>query len=201
MLRLTFTTYLFIFFVNQCLAQNYKTDLSVGQRASLLVEVLNRNHCEPQTIDNAFSKKLFNAFVDNIDPEKNILTQEDILAIRNNEQLLDDQIKTKNLTILPRVGQLLQRRLQKLDSLVGNITSKAINFQSKFTYVSVYDSLAKNENELKVRLQRELKYRIFQNLYYSLLDTHSLSLSPDYLNYSKLIELEKSAQRASQRQV
>ena len=157
MLRLIFTTYLFIFFVNQCLSQNYKTDLTIGQKAGLLVEVLNRNHCEPQIIDNTFSKKLFDAFIDNIDPEKNILTQQDVSAVRNNELLLDDQIKTKNLTLLPKIGQLVQKRLHKIDSLVGNITSKAINFQSKFTYIAVYDSLAKNESELKVRLQRELK--------------------------------------------
>ena len=58
MLRLLTTAFLFLLFVNQSQSQNYKTDLSVAQRAELLVEVLNQNHCEPQKLDNAFSKKI-----------------------------------------------------------------------------------------------------------------------------------------------
>jgi carboxyl-terminal processing protease len=193
MFRAICTTVFLLIFLIKGYAQTSKTELSVGQRASLLIEVMNRNHCEPQVIDNVFSQKLFKAYLENVDPEKEILTKADVAKIKSFETLLDDQIKSKNIQFIAKVTQLVKHKLQQNDSLVLKITEKPINFSSKFTHVLTYDSLAANDAELKTRIQRNLKYKIFNSLYYSLLDTSTNTISGEYLDFEKLKDFEKTA--------
>ena len=195
MWRAVFTTYFFLFFVKINFAQKNTSELTVGQKASLLVDVLNKKHCQPREINDTFSEVLFDSFILNIDPEKDIFTQGDLNKIKTQKLLLDDQIKSKNIVFIPKITQILKSRLLSIDTLLASLSEKPVNLNSKFTYFPFYDSLSVDNAELKTRIQRKLKYRIFNQLYLSVLDTSSNSISDHFLNPQNLVLKEKKARK------
>lgn len=193
MLRLLHTLLIILTGINFIYAQKSNTELSLSNKAHLLVEVLNKNHCQAQNIDNNFSQKLSKSFLKALDPKKDILTKEDITKLGNIEFTLDDQIKSKNIIFIPKVVQVLKRRYAMIDSTLKILSERPINFKSPLHYIATYDSAAISDTELKLRIQKNLKYMVFSNIYDNILDTATNSLPKDYLDEKKLAEKEKIA--------
>lgn len=193
-MRFRFTTFIVFVFALSSFAQKTEKKFSVGQKAEMLIGVLNNNHCQAQKIDDAYSKVLFNDLIEGLNAEKSTFTSADIKTLSKYETLLDDQIKSKNISFIPELMKVFKSRAMSLDTLITKICERPINFETKFTFVPKYDSVATSDSELKVRLQRNLKYSIFENLYYNLLDTTSYKLSKEYLDYPKL-KIQEAASR------
>ena len=71
---------LFVAFTN-----NYKTDKVISQKQKLLAkvgELLETQHYSPQDINDAFSKKIFTKFINELDGDKCLFTETDIDALK-----------------------------------------------------------------------------------------------------------------------
>src|SRR5688500_16118372 len=55
-------------------------------------EMLRQGHFDPQEINDDFSKKVYHKYFGELDPDKNILLQEDIRSLRKYETRLDDEM-------------------------------------------------------------------------------------------------------------
>ena len=61
---------------------------------------LKQGHYEPHYIDDTFSEKVFTDFIDALDPYKRFFLQEDLDEFSKYKNLIDDQIKSEDLTFL-----------------------------------------------------------------------------------------------------
>ena len=58
----------------------------------LIGRMLSDGHYSPQAIDNAFSKRVFERYLSELDPEKNIFLKGDIESLRIYENKIDDEL-------------------------------------------------------------------------------------------------------------
>jgi carboxyl-terminal processing protease len=186
---------LFFLINNLVFSQKKTLLLSSAEKTNLLVDVLKRNHCEPRNIDNKLSIQLYDAFLKNLDTEKNILTTNDLVEISIYKTLLDDQIKAKDLVFLKKISQIYFRRLQKLDSLIAKTTELPINFYSKKNYESNKNNFASSETEWIENWQNELNYQIISIVFNSLNLEKHLNSKVNFNDKAILIKKEIAARK------
>jgi carboxyl-terminal processing protease len=171
------------------------TILTSEEKADLLVKILQKKHCEPRKIDNLYSEQLYNSFLKNVDADKLIFTVQDEQQFIQSKSLLDDQIKSKNLIFLKKVGQVYRKRLQKLDSLIKQFTLQPIDLYSKSNYLESYQTFSKDEKEWNERWQNQLKYEILRNIFNSMTLGKTPAFKPNYNDKNLLTQKEANARK------
>ena len=76
-----------------------------------VVQIIQKYHFAPQEIDDAYSKRIFSAYLKRLDPGKRFFIQDDIEQLKRYETQLDDDIKTGNLEFVSLANKLLKQRL------------------------------------------------------------------------------------------
>lgn len=151
-----------LFFAFRYTSSGY-TDVVVSQRQRLLSAVgslLESQHYSPKNINNDFSKKLFQKYLDDLDGDKSFFLQSDINALKKHELTLDDEIKGAEIKFAPEAGLIYEKRLNAVGVLYKEILSKPFDFSVDETAMLDSDKLgyAANEAEQKDRWRKLLKY-------------------------------------------
>ena len=126
----------------------------------LLNFVLERGHYNPKEINDDFSKQVFDAYIENLDPTKRFFTQEDIDIFKKFELELDDMFKAKDLAFFDLTYSRLQQRMSEYKATYPDILDKPFDFKTDETISFDYENLpyAANKTELKKRWEQQLKY-------------------------------------------
>ena len=83
--------------------------------------ILSQGHYSPKDINDAFSKKVFVKYFEELDPEKNILLQQDVEALRKYETRLDDEMKGAPVELFMDVSQVFNNRVEEASKLYTDI--------------------------------------------------------------------------------
>nr|WP_294992860.1 carboxy terminal-processing peptidase [uncultured Sediminibacterium sp.] len=150
------------------------TDVSLSQRQRLLAAVgslLETQHYSPKNINNDFSKKLFQKFLDQLDNDKSFFLQSDIDALKKHELTLDDEIKGAEIKFAPAVGVIYEKRLAEVTALYKELLNEPFNFTKDESAMLDGSKLpyAANETEQRDRWRKLLKYYTLER-YVDLLD-------------------------------
>ena len=150
------------------------TDVSLSQRQRLLAAVgslLETQHYSPKNINNDFSKKLFQKFLDQLDNDKSFFLQSDIDALKKHELTLDDEIKGAEIKFAPAVGVIYEKRLAEVTALYKELLNEPFNFTKDESAMLDGSKLpyAANEAEQRDRWRKLLKYYTLER-YVDLLD-------------------------------
>jgi carboxyl-terminal processing protease len=132
----------------------------------LLTMVLERGHYSPVAIDDAFSKKVYEKYLENIDPTKRFFLQSDIEEFSKYETKIDDMIKNKDLTFFNLTNSRLLQRMQECRDIYEDILEDSFNFDSQESINVDYENLpyAKNKKELVDRWRKQLKLQALSSL-------------------------------------
>ena len=109
-------------------------ELQPSQRQKLLATVgvlLESQHYSPKAIDDAFSKKLFTAYLKALDPEKTLFLQSDIAGFKKFETTLDDEINGAPIAFVPAVSEVYTKRLNEIILLYKEILKTPFDFNAK----------------------------------------------------------------------
>lgn len=109
-------------------------ELQPSQRQKLLATVgvlLESQHYSPKAIDDAFSKKLFTAYLKALDPEKTLFLQSDIVGFKKFESTLDDEINGAPIAFVPAVSEVYTKRLNEIILLYKEILKTPFDFNAK----------------------------------------------------------------------
>ncbi len=92
--------------------------------------VLEDLHYSPRTLDDAFSKQLFNSYIEALDYSKDVLLQTDIDNLsKQYGSKIDDELQLKIKTeFFSTAGELYKKRLLEVDPYITEILSKPFNF-------------------------------------------------------------------------
>lgn len=132
----------------------------------LLTMVLERGHYSPVAIDDAFSKKVYAKYLDNIDPTKRFFLQSDIEEFSKYETKIDDMIKNKDLTFFNLTNSRLLQRMQECRDIYDDVLEKPFDFDAQESINVDYEKLpyAKNKKELVDRWRKQLKLQALSSI-------------------------------------
>jgi carboxyl-terminal processing protease len=128
---------------------------------------LKQGHYEPHQIDDEFSEKVFNDFIDALDPYKRFFLQSDIEEFSKYKVLIDDQIKSEDLSFYNTVMQRFNERLFESQSFYREILANPFDFSKNEQYDVNYDNkeFSKTKAELIKNWQYQLKVSTLSRLH------------------------------------
>lgn len=173
------------------------TDVVVSQRQRLLSAVgslLESQHYSPKNINNDFSKKLFQKFLDELDGDKSFFIQSDITSLQKYELTLDDEIKGAEIKFAPAVGAIYEKRLTEVTVLYKDILAQPFDFKKDESTMldGGKSTYAASEAEQKDRWRKLLKYYTLER-YVDLLDQREQNKGKKDFEVKTDAELEKEA--------
>ena len=132
----------------------------------LLTMVLERGHYSPVAIDDAFSKKVYAKYLDNIDPTKRFFLQSDIEEFSKYETKIDDMIKNRDLTFFNLTNSRLLQRMQECRDIYDDVLDNPFDFNANENINVDYEKLpyAKNKRELVDRWRKQLKLQALSSI-------------------------------------
>ena len=128
---------------------------------------LKQGHYEPHYIDDAFSEKVFTDFIDALDPYKRFFLQEDIDEFSKYKNLIDDQIKSEDLTFYNVVMERFDQRVLESQGYYREILNSPFDFDKNDTFDVDYDKkvYSSSKAELIKNWQNQLKVSTLSRLH------------------------------------
>jgi len=131
----------------------------------LISYVLGQWHYSPTDINDEFSEKVFEDFINSVDPLKRYFYASDIKSFNQYKNDIDDQIKNKDLTFFNLVYGKLMERMKEGESLSLAIIETPFDY-SKTEYLNTdYETneYVNSKKEMKDRWRKQLKYSTIDN--------------------------------------
>lgn len=161
----------------------------------LITYVIEQGHYDMRTIDNDFSKHVYNEFLESLDPMKRHFTKKDLKDFKEYKTKIDDQIKEKDISFFNLVYDRYIERYKVTEKFYEELLGENIDLNSNETINTNYESLdyAKNTKTLKERWRKQLKFSVLSN-YYSALETQeALAKESDTVEIKSHEELKSEA--------
>ncbi|MBC8487561.1 MAG: carboxy terminal-processing peptidase [Bacteroidetes bacterium] len=139
-------------------------------RRDLLVKVvsfaINSGHYHPGDIDDDFSVKAYNLYVERIDYAKRFLLKEDVEKLSKYKTELDDEMKNNDFEFFDISVSILNKRINESESYYKEALEKPFYFEKDEYYEFDPDKkyYAANKTELKERWRKSLKYETLTRL-------------------------------------
>ena len=160
----------------------------------LVGAILTQGHYEPKDINDDFSRKIYNKYFDDLDPEKNIFLQSDIKSLDRYATRIDDEVKGAPVEFFKAAGQLFDTRVKELESVYKELLAKPFDFTVNESYVGDDEKkpFPADEAARKEEWRKYLKYLTLQR-YSDLLDSRESSKGKEGEIKKTDAELEKEA--------
>lgn len=135
----------------------------------LLIQIitlaLDQLHFEPKTVDDAFSKEIFEDYLEQVDPLKRYFLKSDIDDFKKYETEIDDQLKAYDISFFNAVHERLIKRQEEAKAYYKEILEKPFDFSKDEEYNADYENLeySKNKKQLKERWRQQLKFNTLSN--------------------------------------
>ncbi len=164
------------------------------QILKLVGEMLNQAHYSPQSINDAFSKKVFKKFIGELDPEKSMYLQSDLDGLKKYETKIDEEIKGAPVEFFMTAGKLFNARAEESYTISKETLLKPFDFTTDETVILDGDNLnyAVTDVEKRDRLRKKLKYMTLER-YTDLLDIREKNKGKDGFVVRTDEELEQDA--------
>ena len=136
----------------------------------ILLRAINMNlqnaHYDPIAIDDDFSEKAFQLYIDNLDANKRLFLQSDIDELNYFKTTIDDEIINGTSVFFDKSIELLDQRTELTERFFEEILNKPMDF-SKDEIVDFGEKIpyTQSEKELKDRWRKYLKYSVLTRLY------------------------------------
>ncbi|KAB1069192.1 tail-specific protease [Tamlana haliotis] len=165
----------------------------------IITFVLEQGHVDPIKIDDQFSEKLFNHYIQTVDPVKRYFYASDIEYFEKYKYLLDEQIQNKEITFFNVVHERLLERIGEGEAMYKDILSKPFDYRIDETYETDYEKtdFVRYKKQMRERWRQLLKFSTISN-YDDLIKQEEMAKEkdPSYVMKSKE-ELEKEAREST----
>ena len=127
---------------------------------------INQLHYSPKQLDDEFSNKVFNLYLDRLDGGRRWLTATDVKQLKNYEMKIDDEADAGTYELFNLSVDLLQKGLDKTQKYYQEILSQPFEFHAheKIELDGEKKEFAKNDDELKEYWRKAMKYETLVRL-------------------------------------
>ena len=133
-------------------------------KEKLLIEVVKyvveKGHYSKLDINDDISEKIYNTYLEQLDAQKRFFLQSDIRQFEKYKFKLDDQLKDQDLTFFNLVYETSRKRINEVKNYYEEIMNNSFDFSSNEDIDLDFKnkSYARNNNEIKNRWRKQLKY-------------------------------------------
>ncbi len=150
-------------------AVNYrKTNLTDKEKVILntLLQVMQYMHFHPQELDDEFSKKSFDFYLDDLDGMKLFFTQAEVSQLKQYELKIDDLAKEYNLEFVDLSDQLAETAIARSRKFYEELIAQPFNLKKVEVLEMDNDkrTYATDEAALKTYWRKTLKYQIISKV-------------------------------------
>ncbi|PIR14121.1 MAG: tail-specific protease [Flavobacteriales bacterium CG11_big_fil_rev_8_21_14_0_20_35_7] len=133
---------------------------------SLLKFALTKGHYQPKDFNDALSEKVYNDFIENLDPRKRYFMQSDLDEFSKYKFAIDDQINSEDLSFFKLVYGRFDQRLKEVNGFYKSLLTDPFDFNVDETISIKYQDLSysKSEAERLKAWQKELKLNTISRL-------------------------------------
>lgn len=124
--------------------------------------VVERGHYSSIELDDDLSLKIFDDFINKLDPQKRFFSLNDIKELGRYKYKIDDQIKTYDLEFFEEIHKVYRSRIAEAKIFVDKIFDNNFDFTDN-EYIDLdSDSIpfSTNKNQLYERWRKQIKYSI-----------------------------------------
>ena len=148
----------------------------------LLKYVLDKGHYQSLDINDELSKKVYNSYLDMIDPQKKYFLTSDLREFKKFEKLIDDQWLSYDLAFFNLTHTRLIQRINEVEMFLPSLFNSTFEFDIDENINVDFENLtfSKNDKERKERWRKQLKF--------STLDLYDIKI----LDQEKSIKSNKS---------
>ena len=144
--------------------------VNIKQKESLILNAvmnyLDVLHFKPKTIDNAFSEQAFEEFLNNVDPGKRFLTQEEINKLAIHKEAIDDQVKMRTFPFFEAAYEVIETSRARAKTIFDEVIASDFEIEAEGTIEmdSKKRKFAKDEDALKQYWKNILQFDIITRL-------------------------------------
>lgn len=161
----------------------------------LVMGGINAVHYSPKPVDDAFSEKIFEEFIERVDYNKKVFTRQDIVLLNSFKQEIDDQLKDSSYVFfdavmkiyLQRIDQVYRYSLAPLDGPMNFTIDESIQTDADKI------SFAADTTALKDEWRKYMKLQVLQQLTQLESQQKKAREKSDTVKLKSFEELEKAA--------
>ena len=165
--KISFLLLAFILSIASCsfISKNFDTSDRDKLVIQLITYMLEEAHYLDKKIDDNFSSRVFESFIENLDPYKRYFYLTDIEEFRFYKTSIDDFFKEPNLDFFELVYKRYKQRIGESKSVYKEILKKPFNFSIDEEIDLDNDNLeyVKSEFEMNDRWRKLLKLYVIEN--------------------------------------
>ncbi len=134
---------------------------------NILRNILTRGHYQPQEINDSFSQKVYNSFLENIDPSKRYFLQSDIDEFSKYKNEIDNDLRNEKLTFFFLVYDRFKERTDEAKNYYKEILNQKFDYKKDEILDVDYDNsnYLQTVDELKEFWRKQLKYSALSRVY------------------------------------
>ena len=131
-----------------------------------LMQGLSSAHYSPEKVDDSFSKKVFQLYLERLDYNKKFLLESDVAMLRQYEAQIDDQLRQGSFEFFDISADLIEKRTKESEAYYKEILAKPFDFTKEEAVELDGEKLkfAKDKAELKEAWRKQLKYQTLVRL-------------------------------------
>jgi len=132
----------------------------------LLFTNLNQYHYAPQKLDDAFSEKLFDIYLRNLDYNKKFLQQTDVDALSKYKKDIDDELQAQKHDFYNLSVSLINKRIKEKEDWCKELLAKPMDYTIDEEYETDWKktTYAKSDTELKREWEKMLKFQVLSRI-------------------------------------
>ena len=147
------------------ISKNFESDDKDSLVIQLITYVLDQAHYLDVEIDDNFSEKVFDSFLENIDPYKRYLYQSDIDMLSKYKYEIDDSFNQPNLEFFNLAYEILIQRIDEAKQISQEVLSNPFDFQLEETFNFDIEDLqyVNSKIDLVERWRKLMKVYLIEN--------------------------------------
>ena len=125
-----------------------------------LMGALKNLHFDPQRLNDEFSTKVYDLYLDRLDNGRRFLVNEDVKALEKSKMMLDDQINTNSFEFFDLSVALMESSLTRAEKIFNSVIDEEIDFTKTETFDVDRDrkEFVANEAALREHWRKMVKY-------------------------------------------
>lgn len=158
-------------------------------------EYLKQGHYSPKPINDEFSKKVYNKYFEDLDPDKDIFLQEDLSALSRYSTKIDDEINgNSSVQFFLEAGKVFNKRVEEAAAIYKSILAKPFDFTVSESVITDPKKInfPSSDAERREAWRKRLKYLTLQR-YVDLIAARESSKGKEGAINKTDAELEKEA--------
>jgi len=132
----------------------------------LILQGLSRSHYQLIEVNDAFSAKVFDLYLERLDFNKRFLTQSDVEQLKKYKYMIDDEAKNGTYKFFNRSVEIINNRIKETETYYKDILAHPFNFEIDETIELNIEKITwvKDAAELKERWRKSTKFQALSRL-------------------------------------